>query len=88
MSAAHSPLEALRVAEGLESKPLPGAAQTIHISLIAARLLREQHAEIQQLRAVLHKLVRAVDRLPGNNPLEGLADEARAAIAKATSEPA
>lgn len=36
------------------------------------------------LLAALRKLVRAIDRLPGNNPLDGLADEARAAIFKAT----
>ena len=35
------------------------------------------------LLAALQKLVRAIDRLPGNNPLDGLADEARAAIANA-----
>jgi hypothetical protein len=34
----------------------------------------------------LQKLVRAIDRLPGNNPLDGLADEARAAIAQATGQ--
>ena len=36
------------------------------------------------LLAALQKLVRAIDRLPGNNPLDGLADEARASIANAT----
>jgi len=35
------------------------------------------------LLAALQKLVRAIDRLPGNNPLDGLADEARDAIANA-----
>ena len=41
-------------------------------------------AAAPDLLAALQKLVRAVDRLPGNNPLDGLADGARAAINKAT----
>lgn len=29
------------------------------------------------LLEILQKLLRAIDRLPGNNPIDGLADEAR-----------
>lgn len=41
-------------------------------------------AAAPDLLAHLTRLIAAIDRLPGNNPLDGLADEARAAIAKAT----
>jgi hypothetical protein len=41
-------------------------------------------AAAPDLLAALRKLIGAIDRLPGNNPLDGLADEARAAIARAT----
>lgn len=41
-------------------------------------------AAAPELLTALQKLVRAIDRLPGNNPLDGLADEARDAINKAT----
>lgn len=41
-------------------------------------------AAAPDLLAALQTLVRAIDRLPGNNPLDGLADEARSAIARAT----
>ncbi len=41
------------------------------------------YAAAPALLAALQKLVRAIDRLPGNNPLDGLADEARDAIANA-----
>jgi hypothetical protein len=51
----------------------------------AARLRRvESHN--RELLAALQKLIGAIDRLPGNNPLDGLADEARAAIARATGK--
>lgn len=40
-------------------------------------------AAAPDILAALEQIVRAVDRMPGNNPLEGLADNARAAIAKA-----
>jgi hypothetical protein len=43
-------------------------------------------AAAPDLLAALQKLIGAIDRLPGNNPLDGLADEARAAIARATSK--
>lgn len=41
------------------------------------------YAAAPALLAALQKLVRAIDRLPGNNPLEGLADEARDALSQA-----
>ena len=41
-------------------------------------------AAAPDLLATLRKLIGAIDRLPGNNPLDGLADEARDAIARAT----
>jgi hypothetical protein len=40
-------------------------------------------AAAPDLLAVLRKLTDAIGRMPGNNPLDGLADEARAAIARA-----
>ena len=40
-------------------------------------------AAAPELLEALQKLVRAIDRMP-SNPADGLADEARAAIAKAT----
>ena len=43
-------------------------------------------AAAPDLLAALQKLIGAIDRLPGNNPLDGLADEARAAIARATGK--
>ena len=61
------------------SGPGPGLIADIHRDEDAAII-----AAAPDLLAALQKLVRAIDRLPGNNPLDGLADEARAAIAKAT----
>lgn len=43
-------------------------------------------AAAPDLLAHLTRLIAAIDRLPGNNPLDGLADEARAAIARATGQ--
>lgn len=48
----------------------------------AARLI----ASAPAMLAALQKLVRGIDRLPGNNSLDGIADDARAAIARATGE--
>jgi hypothetical protein len=43
-------------------------------------------AAAPDLLEALQKLIGAIDRLPGNNPLDGLADEARAALACATGK--
>lgn len=59
------------------SKDLPGGVAEAEAN---ARLI----AAAPDLLDALQKLVRAIDRLPGNNPLDGLADEARDAINKAT----
>jgi hypothetical protein len=42
--------ETLRVADALEVKHSPGVVLTVETVLAAARLLREQHAEIVRLR--------------------------------------
>ena len=39
-------------------------------------------AAAPELLATVHKLVRAIDRLPGGNPLDGLADDALALCAR------
>lgn len=59
-------------------------AATEEVSDPDARLI----AAAPAMLAALQTLVRAIDRLPGNNPLDGLADEARAAIARATGDAA
>lgn len=69
------------------SGPVATTSSASHVSrdinIANARLI----AAAPELLAALNKLVRAIDRLPGNNSLDGLADEARAAVAKATAEP-
>ncbi len=68
------------------SGPVATTSSASHVSrdtnIANARLI----AAAPELLAALNKLVRAIDRLPGSNSLDGLADEARAAIAKATGE--
>lgn len=55
-----------------------------HPYALAAQANARLIASAPQLLTTLQRLLGAIDRLPGNNPLDGLADEARAAIAKAT----
>ena len=43
-------------------------------------------AEAPAMLAMLEKLTRAIERLPAASPLDGLAEDARAVIARATGE--
>lgn len=56
---------------------LPAAELRANAALIAAA---------PDLLAMLEKLTRAVERLPAASPLDGLAEDARAVIARATGE--
>ena len=43
-------------------------------------------AAAPELLAALQRIVRAADRMPIDSPLDGIVDEARAAIARATGQ--